>query len=336
MPISVAPLRQYAWGREDTTAKGVSVAGTSLVAVENIDFEPLDAVNRPRLARGLMLDNPGNEFVTMRGTKWTAKGPLIYDQLQNWLEMTVQGCLVAAGSAPSVWTAAWDPTTVAALASFTLQRRITEGANPIDSKFLYALAQSLHITAAADAPLMMEVVGFARRIQSATLTSSLALPTVEIPPIALSKLFIDTSWAGLGGTQVVGQVLSWDVLIKNGAKPIPTADGRTDLDFTTHIIDGREAGIEFNCMLMVKADSGQYATEKTAAEAQSLRAVSIETLGSSSRALKVQFLGKHATGSLFKVDEQDGYDVVAVKLVSSSDGTHAFQLVLSNTVGTLI
>lgn len=337
MAQAVAPLKLLQFGREDTTAKGTLVAATSKMAVESFDPDPLDVVVRPQLVSGAMWEFPGNEVVVMRGGRWTAKGPVIYDQLQNWLEMGVVGCVSPSGSGTYTWVYTHDPTVQNAIASFTMQRRITDGqGNNLDQRWGYSFAQQLKFSAAMNDILRMEVQGVSRSIQTGAATSSLALPTVQIPPTPLMTVFIDTSWAGLGGTQVLAQVLSFDLTFRNGIITIPALDGRTDQDFSTHIQNGRNAGIEFNARLLIKADSGQYATEKTAARAQSLRAVSLEVAGSSSRALKLQFLGKHAMGDLYKVGEQDGYDIVDVKLVSATDLTNAFKATVVNGVSAIV
>jgi hypothetical protein len=218
--------------------------------------------------------------------------------------------------------------------SWTIERRITDGTNHLDNEWAYCMANEMTLSADEDAPLMLEVNGFARRVSASTHTAALAHPTIEIPPIALSKVFIDTSWAGLGGTQVTGQVLTWSVTLRNGAQGRRTADGRTDMDFTTHLFG--EAGLEAELVLLVKADSGQYATEKTAAEAQSLRAVRIQADGSSGRQVQIDFLAKHAAGSLFTVGDQDGFAVVTLNLVSATDLTNAFRVKVTNLVDTLV
>ena len=331
MPPTIAPFRAYQWGREAT--KGTAVAATSKMAVEMFDPEPEDLVVRPRIANGLAVGNPGNELVTRRSTLWRAGGPVVYDQLQNWLEMAVVGNQTPTGTGPYVWTYTRNPLADPALKSFTLERRRSDGASPVDEEWAYALARTLRISGADGEPLRFEVEGFARRVQSSTLTAAQALPTIEDPPIALTKVWIDTAWAGLGTTQIVAQVLSYSWMFNTGAKPIWTADGRTDLDFTVDVIDGREVNTELEIVCMV---AGQMATEKTAAEAQSLRAVRIQADGSSSKQVQIDGLYKHAQGSLFKLGEQDGMDIVSLRLVGASDLTNFARVKVTNAVATLI
>ena len=80
--------RVFQWGREAT--KGAAVAATSKIAIDNIVFTATDEVARPAIADGIVVNAPGYEHTTKRGTTWTAKGPATYEQLQNWLTMTVK------------------------------------------------------------------------------------------------------------------------------------------------------------------------------------------------------------------------------------------------------
>lgn len=330
-------LDTYQWGLEGASTPGTLVPATSKIAVETMSFRPLDLVVRPKLANAIMLDNPGNELVVMRGTEWTAEGPVVFDQLQNWLTMLLKTITDPGGAAPATWQFTYDPTALNTIRTFTLERRGTDGTNPIDNEWGYACARSLRITGGENAPLRMTVEGFARRIQASTLTAGQALPVIEMPPTPLAKLWINPSWATLGTTQITGgQLIDFNILIKSGLKPLMSPEGQTDLDFRSHFRDRDEVGIEFEATMRIEASSGQYATEKTAAEAQSLRAVRLEVDGTSSRTIEIDFLAKHAAGSLFEWGSQDGIAIVTLRLVSASDLTNAFAVKVINTVTALI
>lgn len=331
--VMTYPLTLVQWGREDTTTKGTGVAATKKMVVESMTWQEQDAVTRPRIARGLMLDNPGNELVTMRGTTWTAAGPFAFDEFHRWLEMAIKQCVTPTGTNPYTWVYAHDPTANNQIASYTLERSLTEGSNTIGQEINYATLQTLTVRGAANSPIAYEASGFARRIQTASITGALSHPTIEIPPFAASKVYIDTSWAGLGGTQLTGTngVLSWEFTIRTGATALMGAEARSDLDFSHVERDGRNIGIDIRARVLLDTSSGQYATEKTAAEAQSLRAVRIQFSGTSSRDFKLDALVKHRAGSLIQVDEQDGFGVFDLDLVSATDATNAFTATLVNT-----
>jgi hypothetical protein len=334
MTLSLFGLRTYQWGKEST--RGTAVAATSKMAVELVDFEPLDAVHRPALAKGVLLRNPGNETVITRGTRIAVpETPVVYDQIQNFLS-SLKGAVSPSGTNPYTWAYAPSLTANPAPDSWTIERRLSDGSAHIDNEWAYALWSELKFVYQIDRPLMFSAEGFARRVQASTLTAALALPTTEIPPAPLARCWIDAAWANLGTTLVAAQVLRAEVTIRTGLKPKMTFDGRADLDQTTHVFDPKERGIDAALTLMVKADSGQYATEKTAAEAQTLRAVRLEILGTSSREFELDMLLKHERGSLFHVGQEDGQDIVELKLQDATDGTNWLSAKVVNAVAAYV
>lgn len=341
MPASaITALQLLQWGLEVAATHGTAVAATSKIACEGITFTPLDTVAHPRIAKGILAANPGNFTHVMRGTDFTvAESPLVYDQFQNWLRMAVVGAVAASGGvAPFTWAFARSMTVDPAPDSFTIERRLSDGANFIDNEWAYCMLRTLRIAYAAGEPLRFSADGFARRIQGSTLTAAQALPTVEIPPAALATLKIDSTWATVGQTAVSSQLLSAEVIFKTGLVPKMTLDGRTDLDFTTYILNPEEVDLDVTLRMLIKTSSGQFATEKTAAEAaeQTLRAVRLNIAGTSSRQLQIDMLLKHALGSLQTIASEDGQDIVEMKFVGATDATNLLNIVLINTVGTIV
>lgn len=333
--IALYAARAYQWGKEAT--RGTAVPATSKIAVGTIDFDPLDAVHRPALAKGVLLRNPGNETVITRGTGLAVpETELIYDQIQNFLSSLKGGVTPVGAGADKTWTFAPSLTADPAPDSWTIERRLSDGTNFIDNEWAYCLWSELKFLYQIDRPLMLSATGFGRRVQSSTLTAALSLPTVEIPPTALAQVWIDSTWAALGTTQVTGQVLKAEITIKTGLKPKLTFDGRADLDFTTYVFDAKERGIDATMTMMVKASSGQYATEKTAAEAQTLRAMRFKVLGTvvgaSNREFSLDMLLKHEKGSLFMVGQEDGQDIFDSVLVEATDATNWLSAKVVNAV----
>jgi hypothetical protein len=76
-------------------------------------------------------------------------------------------------------------------------------------------------------------------------------------------------------------------------------------------------------------------TEKTASEAGTLRAVRVKIEGTQSRYLTLDMLMKHEPASLGTIGEEDGQDIVEMKLVGSTDGTNFFRAEVNNKVGTV-
>lgn len=320
-------------GRE--TTKGTAVAATSKFAVEGMVIRPIDEIVRPKIIKGVLLANPGDELAVHRGMEWEfSNTPLIYNQLQQFLAMVYVGGVSPTGTDPYTWTYTRNPLADPALDSRTIEMRQTDGTTPDDVEFAYGMCQSLEISGAENEPLRMAAKGFGRRIQSSTLTAAQALPTVVIPPMALSSVYFDSTWANRGTTQVQGQVLGWKYRIESGVKPLMTADARGDLDFTVDIIDWNDVKLSLELVILATA-GGQWATEKTAAEALTLRAVEVRAVVSASASLKLQGLFKHTAGSVFPADIQDGQRICTLSLEGSTDNTNFAAAVLINSAAAL-
>lgn len=326
MPIYPAGLDKIQWAKEATA--GTDLATTSLVHCEKATFEEMDSRDAPEVVRGLMWDNRGFETPVKRWTQWTIEGYFTYEQAQNWF-----GGAIATVASPTLatWTHTLDPTVFPTPHTYTFERRVTDGSTPFGQAWHYATLQKLTLTFADGQAVRYKAEGFARRVQTETLTAAQTLPTPELAPMALSRLFIDTTYAGIGGTQVASQFLGATLEINTGAVPIWTGDNRTDLDYTTISFDANARGVKASISAYLGA---QYSTEKTAAEAQSLRAVRLQLSGSSSRDCKIDFLAKYEKASLFNFGEQNGQRIITLPLVSATDGTNALVATVVNAVGT--
>ncbi len=326
MPVYPTGLEKVNWSRE--AVAGTDLAATSMLHCEKFELEELDDVDRPKPVRGLMVMNRGFETVVKRGTNWTAEGYLTYEQAQNLFSGAIKN---VASPTLSVWTHTDDPAAYPSPCTYTFERRITDGTTPIQQAIHYAVVEKLTLTFAEGQPVRYVMTGFARRIQTETLTAAQTLPTPELAPMALSRLYIDTTWAGLGGTQVASQFLGATIEINTGAVQIHTGDNRSDLDFTTIGFDAEARGVSgsISCYL-----GAQYATEKTAAEAQSLRAIRLQLTGSSSRDCKIDFLAKYGKGSLLNFGENNGQRIITLPLEAATDGTNSFAATVVNAVAT--
>lgn len=325
-------LEGIQWARE--AVKGTDLAATSQMVVEDFVFSSDSEYARPKTARGLLLRNRGHETIVQFGANWKANGPLNYEQFQNWLTMAVQGAVVPTGAGPYIWTFTRPITANPALDSFTIEKRETDGATPYTHVGHYALASALRLSGAPGELVMMEIEGFCRKLQTGeTYTPALSMPTPEMPPFALTKVYIDSTWANLGVTQVSSQVISYDFEHLTGCHPRFTADGRTELDFNTHEFNPDDVAVNASVTCLLGA---QYGTEQTAAGAGTLRAVRLQFDGSGGRQLQVDFLAKYERPELPEFGEDGGQRVVQLNFMDTTDGTNFLRFKLTNNVATLI
>lgn len=60
---------------------------------------------------------------------------------------------------------------------------------------------------------------FARQWTAASFTGAISLPTTNIMSAKVASFYLDTSWAGVGGTQKTGLLRSYDIEILTGVHP---------------------------------------------------------------------------------------------------------------------
>lgn len=321
---------RYQAGRE--TTRGTAVAATKVLPVPMINFTASPGqVLRPALARGVLVRNHGNEIVTRRGMTFTVpEHTLDLGTLPIWLSMGVKTYAAPSGAGPYVHTYERSLTADPAPTSWTLERRLTDASSPKDNEWAYCLASKLVWTWANDA-VMFSVEGFGRSKQSSTLTAALSFPTVVEAPAGLLVVYIDDTWAGLGGTQVSNQVISARLEFNTGLTPIYTKDGRTDLDFTVYKPNRPSVNLTITALV-----GAQFDTEATKARAQAARNVKLLTTIDANGILELDCQVKYDGDDVVEVGEQDGQRIVTMNFVDTGDDlAHFFKCIVTNSLATL-
>lgn len=319
------------WARE--AVAGTDLPATSKMITERFNPVPSTPENFiPQLQRGLLLANRGGEQVIQRGTNWTAEGPLTFEQAQHLFSGVIQNVAAPTGAGPYIWTHTRNPAAFPSLASYTFERRINDGATPIDQAWHYAMFDELELTFATNEVWRYNATGFARPVKTEALTAALTLPAHEIATVPNTGVAIDSTWATLGATPIAGQILSGRILFKSGVGPLWTMDNpNADLAFTQVGYASSRVRCEIRLTMLVGA---AYATLKAAAEANTLRAVQITLTGTGGKSIVIKALQKHKIPELFGFDYDDEQTVVTLDMVGSTDGTNAWEAVVTNNVAT--
>lgn len=74
--------------------------------------------------------------------------------------------------------------------------------------------------------------GYGQYVEQTTATAAVAIPSVEMCVGKLSQLYIDDTWAGLGGTELADSLVNWSVTINGGVHP--KFWGSTNRKYTSH------------------------------------------------------------------------------------------------------
>ena len=189
MAGTIKDLGKFQWGIESTS--GTPVPATSVVAVEDIVFTPEDTVEAPRIAQGLAIATPGQEYIPMRGMRFSIPDhPAFFEQLPDWFNMGLGLDAAPTGVGPYVWTHVRDITGNYAPQTRSVERRKTEGTSPLDHEWGYAFLESIRFSSTIDNAVQKSATGFARRAQASTLTAAqgAAVRTANAPRGALNGL----------------------------------------------------------------------------------------------------------------------------------------------------
>lgn len=338
--IPIHALSAVQWGLEANTAPtaisgpSAAVAATKKVGVKDFLIRVSDELMREDILKGLAISNRGNEVVSFRGVEWEVpESPVYFDELHYWIGMALVRP-TKTGAGPFVWTGTLVPTAVQSRDMRTIEFGMGSHVSPGDNsdwEVPACFVKEIEFTGAANGYTMMSLRGEGRRLQPSTRTPALSFFPTVAAPVSLSSVRIDSTWAGIGTTAIVGQVIGWRWKFFTGLFSQFTTDGRADQDYNMVLFNPEEC--KWECEIDVKAalNTGQWQTEKTAAEANTLRAVEIRLDGPSANfQAKLQGLFKHTKASVFPDGRQDGEITAKLSLEGSTDDTNALAMIVTN------
>jgi hypothetical protein len=229
-------LSKYQWGIE--TTRGTAVAATRVAGAE-VKPVPADRVwEFVRLANGRRAGAQAK-----RNDQYLVKDTLTFPQayFQLWPmigQCSLDGTITPAEQTPSQADYLWDivPSMTAANDpdTFTLELGDDVQAYEIEYCMIDRIKYSFAIGSGGEAvPVALEVGYFGRQVTPTTFTGALALPTgLELMNGKLARLYLDTTWAGIGGTEQTSLLRGAEVEIMIGNHPKPL--GSANKYFTTH------------------------------------------------------------------------------------------------------
>lgn len=319
---SVNDLGIYQIGIE--TTMGTAVATTNRLISRGLIVTPNEPVFEPQAQLGYLLENPTSDSVALRSVDMKLSGDLTFEQILYVLSMAMKGLTSGTGAnADKTW--AFDPSYTAdpALKSFTIQRRLSDGTTNWDEAIAYVMAKDFKVGGQIGQNATFEATLFGRPADTtATLTPTIGVPTVNFIPVSLFKVFIDSTYASLGATQVAASIYSFEFRFRSQAQPKFYVDGRADKSFTAHGL--KRAGFDLD----LDAEwTAAINAERAKAADRSIRYVRLQalgaTLGSSQYEFRIDLACRYQTGLFDKETEREGNDALKLKLIGAFDSTNA-------------
>ena len=319
---TVYSLRKVQIGKESTS--GTAVPATELL-VAKADVTLDYPLFRNQAPFGVMAANAGPTKLLQKNVDLTIEfDGLTYEQAGWVLGMIDEATTSGVGPythdyAPGT-SALWAP------GSHTIEAQYTDGAIAEDVEFEYAMARRISFSIEQGGQLQCTLDMFARQATDAAITS-LALPTDLNPIVASQGIFyiLDTYAAAdltppASGALDGGVILSAELDIDLGMAPFHGVSG--SLTFAEH----KETAKNFELTMTVLYDtaaSDSALAERAKAQSEALRFVTLQFILDSNRSMRLTLAGKHEQGDFLGMTEQDGLDVVSMKIVGQYDPTGA-------------
>ena len=226
------------YGNENPASHGTAVAATKLLLgkVPNIqsDRKPIipdeDVGIRARGVRAIV-----HQYL-YSNTLSTEHG---YFQQMPWLFGSLKGAVTPTETTPAQSDYLWDqtPSLVAGVSNAPDSSTIELGDDVQAFEAEYAMFERIRISGQVaqgmDAsPVNVEADFFSRQLIPTTFTGAIALPSAEPMNAKLARLYIDSAWSGIGGTEKTNILRGFDIEILTGVHPKFSGSGAKY--FNTH------------------------------------------------------------------------------------------------------
>lgn len=242
MATAIRPLRKMQMGIEGT--KGTLVAATRVIVGDAHLIEHRERY-RANYPRGVRATVGGAGVLTKQWCEVDVQTDLSPEQIL-WPLMTGVRGQVSGSNSNNAFTYTFTPqltTGIITIDTATVEFMQSDGStNHYYGEAGYALTESFKIESNPDEAAKLSWKMFARARQTDTPTAALTEYTsLETLVGALLSAYLDTTWAGLGGTQLTGIQRAVSLEVDTGLKPDFTADGRSDKDYSKHSVNSLAA-----------------------------------------------------------------------------------------------
>ena len=303
-------LRKIQFGQEVTA--GTPVAATAFI-VGKIGMKLEQEIHSPDDFETGRLASYEQSEVIARQAMLPFEGDVTYEQIAYFLDMAITQGVVTGTTAPFTWTYSPNYTGSNAPRSFTAE--YGDNIQAYESEFVSC--RQLEISGQVGDVVKVNADLFGRQVVSTAFTTGLTPPARETVKMAGAQLFVDSSWAGVGATEVPATLVDFNWRLQTGFNPMKFADNQL---FFTELTEAKRH-IELEMTVGFNTTTAGWFANFTG---QTLRMVELSFTGSNSRSLKLQQSVKLI--EYMELTEREGQDIVKLKFVSEYDDTGARDL----------
>ena len=273
-----------------------------------------------------------------KGVVLTHEGNLTYEEILYPLLTGLDDDAVPAdlgGPGPYAWTMIPVVTGPATPKSVSAEFVVEDGSTDFyEREAAFLLTRSFEIGLAANAPATLSFEMFGRVEATSTKTGALTPITGrEVIPSNLFKVYIDDTWAGLGGTQKSGLVREATLGVVTGLEPDHSLDGRADLDHTG-FRSGEIAGT-FSFTMQHNADAATEVSKWRDSSLRFIRLIADNGLaGAAQKIVLIDIAAKYM--SMPEFSQEDSLELLTAEMELRYDPTGAriIETVITNGLAT--
>lgn len=237
MATAIRPLRKLQIGMEGT--KGTLVAATRVLTGNSALIEKRDRYHSD-YPRGIAATVGGAGTLTKQWTELQHATELSAEDILWPLLTGIKGAVSPTGGGTAkTWVFTPELTTaIRTVDAATVEFMRSDGTtNHYAGEAGYCMTDAFSIESTPENIATLNWSMFGRARQSDTPTAAL-VPYTSLEALAGGQLFAycDTTWAGLGGTQLTGMQRRVRFDCQTGVMPQWTSEGRADLDYAGHAI----------------------------------------------------------------------------------------------------
>jgi hypothetical protein len=251
----------------------------------------------------------------------------------------VTGVEQTTGEGDYLWTFASPQTGAETLDTFTLEKGADDpAAATAGSDIAYCLSPEMTITGDCVSGEVHCTATFdGAEVVPTTMTGALSLPTAEYMVGRLSRIYVDDTWAALGGSEIASALINWSVTINGGAHHkffggtvrAPSGHQQGEIFGTASFTFERNAAVRTE-MQKYRAGAATYTQDD--------RYISLQVTGNQigagdSQTLQLDMAGYWVDWQLQGgVEEGNSLDVANFEFAYDPTGTQNFQALVTTTI----
>lgn len=334
MPVTVVRARKIQFGKQttfDTAVPATFRYSGSFDYKEEIDFY------EPPYPQGVRANTIGQMIAQRKGTTAQFDGEATFEEVNLFLAAGLKGGVTAVGAGTDkTWTytppSAGDPVPSYISAEFSVGDFTTDYGRKA-SNFLVDKI-SFHFAINSPATVTVSMFGGATTVAAPTAALSV-LPGRETIASNSLKIYADDTFAGLGTTQFLGNVVSCDIELQGGLRADYTLEGRANLDYAKYLFGDIMCVVKVT--LQYNAQANTEFTKWRAATARFMRFIATGSIINTTIPKTLKVDGAFELVQQATISDNNGNDMASYTYAAkySSTAAYVFSVVLLNAQATL-